>query len=351
MAKLDQSSQVIKLDLTWISLFRVITVCLGLVFVYLIRDIIALIFVVFIIVAALNPPVSWLEKSMPRTVAVIVIYLLILAALSIISFIVFKPLGHQINLLSNILPETIKTYIPAFETWKNSQTDLTNILQQGLQTFSGKLTNLTGNIFQTISSVFGGFVTAVTVLVLSFYLLLEESRAKHTLDNILPKNQTDRTYKILNKFSEKMGSWFRGQLLLMLIIGVLDYTLLTIFRVDGSLALGFWGGLTEIIPYIGPILGAVPAVLVVWVTQGPLIALVVGLIMLVAIQWLENHLIVPNVMKKAVGLSPVIIILAILIGGKLMGVAGVIISVPLAALVSVVIQEWENIVKVYRNTN
>lgn len=352
MANFDKSTQVIKLDLTWMSIIRVIVVLLGLIVIYFIRDVITLLFAVFIIVAALNPLVSAFDKKMPRLVSVFLVYLLILAVLAIFSIIVIGPLTKQINQLATIIPDTVNQYLPSIEKWRVShQSDFSNLIESNLKNLSDKLSTLTGNVFQTIFSIFGGVITALTVFVLSFYLLLEQKRAKNVLNNILPAEQINRFYKIIHKFSEKMGAWVRGQLILMVVIGILDFIVLSVLKVDGSLALATWGGLTELIPYIGPILGAIPAIIVAWSSQGPVVALLVALIMFVFVQWLENQIIVPTVMKKAVGLSPVITILAILIGGKLFGVLGVIVAVPVAALILVVVQEWDNIVKIYNNTN
>lgn len=352
MANFDKSTQSIKLDLTWMSIIRVIIVLLVLVVIYFIRDVIALLFVVFIIVAALNPLVSNFDKKMPRLVSVILVYLIIFVILAIFSVIVIGPLAKQINQLATVIPDTVNQYLPSIEKWRvTHQSDLAKIIEQNLQSFSNKLSNLTGNIFGTIFSIFGGVVTALTIIVLSFYLLLEDKRAKKTLNVIVPVSQIDRTYKIINKFSEKMGAWVRGQLILMVVIGILDFIVLTAFKVDGSLALATWGGLTELIPYVGPILGAIPAIIVAWSSQGIIMALLVGLIMFVVIQWLENQIIVPTVMKKAVGLSPVVTILAILIGGKVFGLLGVIVAVPVAALILVIVQEWENIKKIYNNAS
>lgn len=337
----------VKLDITWISLFRVITVILGLIFIYYIRDIIALIFIVFIIVAALSPAVGYFEKKMPRTLAVILLYLILIALISLISIIVFNPLAHQIKQLADSLPILIERNSSIFQSWRDSQ--VTDILQDFLKSISGRLSQLTGNVFQTIFSIFGGFITAITVFIMSFYLLLEEKSSKKALETVLPETQHIRAYEILRKFSEKLGSWFRGQLLLMIIIGVLDFIILSILKVEGSLALATWGGITELIPIIGPIIGAIPAIIIALTTKGIWSAFLVGVLLIGLIQWLESQFIVPNVMKKAVGLSPVIIIIAILIGGKLMGIFGVVIAVPVAAIISVVVHEWESIVKIYNS--
>lgn len=341
------NNQKIKIDLTWTSIIRVVVVLLALVLLYVIRDIIAIVFVVFIIVAALNPSVSRLQKYLPRALAVIIVYFVIFGIFALFSALIFGRLASEIRHLANLFPDILNKYLPSIKAWQSNQGEISSFLHKNLQAFSDKLSQLTGNIFQSIISVFGGVVTAISVFVMSFYLLLEGKASKEALENIFPPRQRERTGAILDKFSEKMGSWFRGQLLLMLIVGVLDFIILTILRVDGALALATWGGLTEIIPIIGPIIGAIPAIIIATSSQGIWYGILVFALMLVMVQWIESQFIVPNVMKRAVGLSPIIIIIAILIGGKLLGVLGVILAVPIAALISVSVKEWDNIIKIY----
>jgi predicted PurR-regulated permease PerM len=146
---------------------------------------------------------------------------------------------------------------------------------------------------------------------------------------------------IMDHISAKMGNYLRGQLLLMLSIGVVIGIALAILGVPYPLLLGIWAGLMELFPYVGPVLGAVPGVFLAFTTLGMvkgLIALVIYLI----VQQLENQFLAPKIMGKALGLSPVVIIFALLIGGKLFGLVGLLIAVPVAGAISVFYQEWRN---------
>ena len=159
--------------------------------------------------------------------------------------------------------------------------------------------------------------------------------------------QQDKIFEVMNKIGFKMGGWLRSQFILMIIVGVADGIILMILGVPYALTLAVWGGLTEVIPYIGPWLGLIPAFIVAF-TISPLKGLLI-FIAYIIIQQLESQFLVPKIMGKAVGLSPVIIILAILIGAKLMGILGVLIAVPAAAAISVIIQEWPEIKKLWIN--
>jgi len=130
-----------------------------------------------------------------------------------------------------------------------------------------------------------------------------------------------------------MGRWFQGQLLLGVIVGVLVYLGLWILNVRFALLLAIIAGVLELVPYIGPVLAAIPGVILA-LFQGPFLLAVWVLLLYIVVQQLENYLIVPLVMKKAVGLNPVVVIIALLIGGKLAGVIGILLAVPAAAVLA-----------------
>jgi predicted PurR-regulated permease PerM len=336
-----------KLDISWRSIWRVFASLALLWFLFQVQDILVILFLVFIFVAALNPVVTRWQKKMPRILAVTLIYLIFFLAVTIFATIFFAPLIEQVNVLSRLVPEKINTIIPFFKQLTDGQ-EIVSQLSSGLQQFSGTLSSFSGNLVSTTLGVFGGLFTAFTILVLTFYLLLEEDAAKHFLGNLLPPKTKESVFYLLNKISNKMGAWVRGQLILMLIIGVLDYIILLIMGVPAPLALAMWGGLMEVVPFLGPVLGAVPAIVVALVATSPLNALIVGLLMIVLIQQLEGHFIVPKVMEKAVGISPVNVILALLIGGKLYGIVGALLAVPIAAIIAVLVQNWTTVDKVFR---
>lgn len=339
-----------KLDISWRSIWRVIGSLAILWFLMQVQDILVMLFLVFIFVAALNPVVTRWQKKMPRILATTLIYVLFFLVLTLFGTIFFTPLIEQINALSNLVPEKISALVPFFQRLTDGQ-EIMSQLSTTLQNFSGTLSSFSGNLISTTFGVFGGLFTAFTILVLTFYLLLEEDAVKHFLSNLLPPKTKQSVFYLLNKISNKMGAWVRGQLILMLIIGVLDYIILLIMGVPAPLALALWGGLMEVVPYLGPVLGAVPAVIVALVATTPLNALIVGILMIVVIQQLEGHFIVPKVMEKAVGISPVNVILALLIGGKLYGIVGALLAVPIAAIIAVLVQEWNTVEKVFHSNS
>jgi predicted PurR-regulated permease PerM len=177
-------------------------------------------------------------------------------------------------------------------------------------------------------------------------LLLDKNGIHLFIKSTISPDQQEPVLSLMKKISEKVGRWFRGQMILGGIIGVLELIGLLIIGAPYALTLAIISAVMEIVPTIGPLIAGTIAVLVT-LSVSPLKALLVFILYLV-IQQAENSFIVPKVMQKAVGLSPVIIILAILTGAKLLGIVGAILAVPIAASLSVIVQEWPTVKETFK---
>ena len=334
----------VKVDISLKTILKIALVVIGVWFVYTIRDIFILLFFVLIIVAAFAPLVNKMSKIIPRFLAVVILALVFLGILTAIGFLIIPTLVTQIGQLAVNIPVILSRLNPFYQQFSlsagNNQT-----LQEMLLKLSSQIGGLTAGIYSTTLGFISGVVAVVTVLVLSFYLLLEQSGIQKFIHDLVPGDREVRIYNIIRKIGLKMGNWLRGQGIVMLVVGIADGIVLSILGVPYALILAVLGGLTEAIPYIGPWLGLIPAVIIAF-TISPLKALFV-LIAYVLIQQIEGHFLVPKIMGKAIGLSPVIIIIAILIGAKLAGILGVIIAVPAAGAVSVIIQDWREIKQIW----
>lgn len=328
-----------QIDVSLATIIKIALVILGIWFLFVIKDIVVLFFIVLVIVASLAPLVDKWSKYMPRIVALIILTAILLGVLTAIGFLLIPPIINQIKQLATNLPSIIDSLSPLFNRLESHvgqyQTSLSNL--------TSSFGSVTSGIYNTTINFLTGLVAFATILVLSFYLLLEQNSIRDFMHQIIPAEHVDRVFTLIRKISAKLGSWLRGQGILMLIIGLCDFIALLILGVPYALTLAVWGALTEIIPYIGPWLGLMPAFLIAY-NISPIKGLLV-IIIYILIQQLESNILVPKIMGKAVGLSPVIIILALLCGAKLMGILGVLISVPVAATIAVIIQEWPEIRK------
>jgi predicted PurR-regulated permease PerM len=186
--------------------------------------------------------------------------------------------------------------------------------------------------------VFNGVAGFLIVLVLAFYIVVEDDAIKTLFVNVIPSEYQSFATQVAVRVIEKLGDWMRGQLLLGLIIGVLYFIGLIAVGVPYPLLLALFGGLVEFIPYIGPFISAIPVVFLAF-TVSPMHA-GLALIVIVVIQQLENNVIVPKVMQRAVGLNPIVSIIAFMVGAQLFGMIGAIFSIPVATGLSVAISEY-----------
>jgi predicted PurR-regulated permease PerM len=204
----------------------------------------------------------------------------------------------------------------------------------------GITSNVSGGFVKIISTIFGGLLSFILIIVLSFYLLVQEDGVTKFLGLITPVKHEKYVVDLWKRSQTKIGQWMQGQLLLGVLVGVLVYLGLVILGVKNALLLAVLAGMLEIIPVFGPILSAIPAILTSFIDGGVTAALLVtGLYIIV--QQFENHLIYPLVVRKVVGISPIIVILSLIIGAKLAGFLGVVLSVPIVSAVMEFIDDIE----------
>lgn len=286
-----------------------------------IRDILFFLFIAFLIMTAIFPIVSWLDKyKIPRPISVFLIYVFMIGFLGISFGSIVPMLVSQTTNLVQILPGVIAKVLPYWTI--------------NLQTVFEQIGPISENVLSVTLSIFSNLVATLTVLVLTFYFIYERKNAHTILTDLLGPTMGKKAGELLLSIERRLGAWVRGELLLMTFIGVFSYLGLTLLRVEFALPLAIIAGLLEIIPNIGPFLAFIPAVLVA-LSISPLLALSTAALYII-IQQLENNLFVPMVMKRSVGLSPLITILALMVGGKLGGIAGAILAVPILLVFEVI---------------
>ncbi|MCC2631785.1 MAG: hypothetical protein K0S20_484 [Patescibacteria group bacterium] len=337
----------VELTISWEALLRILAFVVGIWLVVILKEVFVMLFGVFIFVAAANPTIQKLQKYMSRTLAVTLFYTVMLAVFALIISVLVPQLVRQANDLVHALPSILDSIRPLFDSVQTGSSSLGN---QAIDSAKSSIANASGNIVQTTFTIFGGLATLLTALGLGFYLLLEENNAREFFHQVLPQHRFEAVYNTVSKISERMGSWVRSQLLLMAIIGTANLIVYVVLGIPTPLPLALWAGLCELIPYIGPVLGVLPAAAVAFTADGLLKAVLVIGIGFVLIQQLETHVIVPKLMGRAVGLSPVLVIISITIGAKLLGLTGAILAIPVAAIISVIVGEWSSLRKIWETS-
>lgn len=326
--ELEYSTQVI---------LKVVLVVLSLGFLWAIREIIALFLLAVVIASAMDPLADYLhqKRKIPRGVSVLALYVLVLGLVGVVVSMVAPAVLSQFKLLAENFPD----YWLEFQVKYPGMHSLLGNVNAGqlLQGFVGSGDGQ--SIFSHTLGIFNGVVGFMTVLVVSFYLVVaDQNGMKELIRPLVPPARRDQVMLLANKIQRKMGLWLLGQLLLSVSIFVVTYLGLRILGIEYALVLALVAGLLEVIPYIGPIVSAVPAFMFALI-QSP--ALAVGVVVLyILIQKMEGYVLVPKIMQKTVGTSPLVVLLSLLIGLKLAGVVGLLLAVPLAGAVMVLIEEF-----------
>ncbi|HLN18663.1 MAG TPA: AI-2E family transporter [Patescibacteria group bacterium] len=320
--------------------FRTIFIILALWFLFLIRDVIVLLFVSIILVSAMEPAVDYFQKKkIPRSVTVLIIYLLLIALLSVaISFLV-PPMVRQFSDLTN-------NFAQYSQNFKNSLGPVSNFFEsshinlgtsQILEELGATFSNVGRSIFSKTVSLFSGLLSVVIVFSLAFYMSAKEDGIKNFIISVVPKKHQEYAANLTERIKDKIGRWLLGQLFVMFIIFLLDSVGLYLVGVPFALILGIFAGIMEVIPYVGPIISGIPGVILGFMIS-PTTGFLAFLVYLIA-QLFEGNVVVPQVMKRAVGLNPIAVILALLIGAKLAGVLGAILSIPVATVVGIFVRD------------
>ncbi|MFA5047953.1 MAG: AI-2E family transporter [Patescibacteria group bacterium] len=329
------------IDISSLTMIKILGIVLLVAAFFYFREILMLLFVALVFASALNPAVDWLQRhKIPRALGILLIYVLVFVVLFLSVFLIISPITKEINDLTQDFPvywEKITANWHTFKDFSESHGVGQNI-QDYLNYLKANLSLATNKIFGLVSSLFGGLVYMVVLLVMTFYITLEDKSMKKGLRSLLPAQYQPYAMNLINRMQEKIGLWLRGQLVLSLIIFVVSFVGLSLLGVKYALVLAIFAGVTELIPYLGPIIAAVPAIFIAS-TQSPILGLAV-LILYVLIQQSENYFIVPKVMQKAVGLNPIIVLIAMLVGARVAGILGIILSVPVATALGVILKDF-----------
>lgn len=293
---------------------------------FLIRDLILILFICIIFVSAIGPIVDHLMKwKLPKPLAISVVYVLVIGGFVAILTLGLTPITIQTSSFMQRLSDSFSNLAVSYH------------IDQGA--LRAQIPNLSGNILTFTLDLFQSFITAVLIAVITFYMLLDKDKLEDRFSGLFGTKQP-KMRNLLKKIEVKLGAWLRGQLLLSVIVAALIYAGLLVLGVQYALPLAIISGLLEVVPIVGPIISAIPGILIALVTS-PILALVVALVYLV-VQQIESHVIIPQVMKRAVGLNPLIVILAIAVGSRILGVAGALLAVPITVVGQIIADDYLN---------
>jgi len=323
------------------SIFRVVFILLALVFAYLLRDVVMVILFAVIIASGITPFANWLDRvKFPRLLGVLLLYISVFVLAIFLLSLMIPFISGEMNQLVKDLPNFISKVSVSLEKAQDVSgryVDFFSELQNMLDVVSNYLQTSSSSVFSLVVSIFGGIISFVSIIVISFYLSVMRGGIENFIRSVVPSKYEGEVIRVWRRSENKVGRWLQGQLLLALIVGVAVYVTLSLLGVRFALLLGIITMVLELVPTVGPVLSAIPGVILAF-SQSPTLGLWV-LIAYVVIQQLENHILVPIVLGKTTGLNPVVVIVALLIGVKLAGVIGMVLAVPVAAVLVEIIDE------------
>lgn len=372
---MENEPKPINISITSGTIFKAIFIIFLIWFLYFIKDVVLVVLVAIVIASGMEPLIHWFKtKKIGRIPAAIISYLGIIGIFTGLLFFFVPPVLDEAASFLTELPKYLETTTLWNPLNVNNESVLTtqrvaNTLSEGVNNPNQLLvdaqnelktnipstsfglgdlvrsiqdisSNVSNGFVTIVSTIFGGLLSFILIIVLSFYLLVQEDGVANFLRLITPIKHEKYIVDLWKRSQRRIGQWMQGQLLLGVIIAVLLYMGLMVLGVKNALLLAVLAGCLEIIPVFGPIISAIPATLMAFASGGFALAiLVIGLCTIV--QQFENHLIYPLVVKKVVGVSPVVVILALIVGVKLAGFLGIVLSVPMVSVIMEFVEDVE----------
>ncbi len=344
----------VMLDIAPISVFKatltVLAVLVGAYLLFLIGNTLLLFFISFFIAAALDPLIDFLQaKRIPRALGILLVYIIMFFLVAMFFVYLLPLIAEQLIALAGAvndfvlkvsqsptlnLPfgEQLKPYID--ELYKAVDIKVVAVqLKDSLQLISSQLLNLGGNLWSIILQISNGLLNFILILILVFFMTVDEQSLENFCVSIFPAKYTVYITQRLQMVKVKIGEWIRGQLLVSIVAALISFIGLAIAGVQFSLLISVITGICMIVPVFGRVIACI-LVLPIVMNQSPALALFV-IIYYFGISQVENNIIVPLLMNKALGLSPIIIIFALLIGFQFLGVLGLVLAIPIATIVSI----------------
>jgi predicted PurR-regulated permease PerM len=310
---------------------------------YIVRDALLLVYVSGLLAIGFSPIVRVIERQtvvpiggrLPRWLAILILYVLILGTITLVMVLIFPPLVRQGLALWDKIPEMFEKgqqFLIA-KGWLKEHLTMREAVARAPGTGGDTVSRVAG----AAANVAGGIFGVITILILTFYILIESWNMREASIRLFPRERRARVDAAMREMTVKVSAWLGGQLLLAAVIGTTSAIGLWALGVPFFYVLALLSAIGEMIPMVGPILSAVPAVAVASTVSVKTALIVIVFFFLQ--QQLENHILVPKIMSRQVGVSPVTVIVALLIGGSLLGIVGAILAVPTAAILQVIASE------------
>lgn len=317
------------LDISWGTILKIALALFCLYIIYLIREILVWILFALIISILFNPAIDFLRKKhFPRIAATLIIYLIIFGILGFLIYLTLPPFISEIQKFSQNFPQYFERISPlmrglgikAFES-----------LEAFTRALGETVERASANILTALSLVFGGIFSTISIFAIALFLSLEEKGMEKLIKIFTPKKYEAVALNNWSRSQKKVALWFGVRIIACIFVGILTFTAAKILAIEYAVSFGLLAGLLNIIPIIGPIITAVILTLLVFLTSWA--KAIFFLIAFIIVQQLEANILTPILTKKFVGLPAALVLIALMIGGKLWGILGAILAIPLAGII------------------
>jgi predicted PurR-regulated permease PerM len=323
------------------TMLRAVVIIFAIYFVYILRDVVGILLVSALLAAVIDPLADFFaRRRVPRSLTVIVTYVILFLLAAVILFAIIPPMIVELQGIGESFRSVWNKVVSSFDSLKtlSSRYGLESSFQLSIDSLNASFTQSFNNLFSTITGFLGGMVSFFIMLAITYFMVVEKNSLRDLTVALVPVRYHEYVASILAKVQRKVGQWVIGQLILAVFIGLLTYIGLAAFGVKYAVLLAVLAGFLEVLPYFGPVIATIPAAFFAFADSPTKAILVV--IYYILVQRIENMILVPKIMQKTTGLNPIFVILALTVGYTVGGIAGVLLSVPVAAAANVVLEDY-----------
>lgn len=323
------------LDISWETIIKIAVAGIVFYLLYLTRDILIWFIFALIISVLFNPAINFLRRFMPRALAAFFVYIAVFGVVGISIYLVAPIFISEINVFSNsfetyferISPPLRGLGIGAFQS-----------LEEFTKAIEGQLSNISSSVFNAVGIIFGGLFSTITILSIALFLSLEEQGLERVIRALTPKRYEAVVLNILEKSERKVSGWFGARILCSVFVGLLTFLICYVLKIEYAVSFGLFALVSNFIPIIGPI--AAGAVIVVVVAAESWLKAVFFIAAFMLVQQIEGNILSPVLTKKFIGLPPVLVLISLLVGGKLWGLMGALLAIPVAGILFEFIRDF-----------
>lgn len=325
------------LDISWKTIIKIFLAGFVLYILFLARDIAVWFFFALIISLLVEPAINFLRRLfLPKLLAVVLVYLSILGALGLMIYLTAPIFILEINQLSKNIPDYFEKLNPIL---KNLGVSVAKSFEDFTADLILKLQESSVSIIKAISVFFGGIYSTIVIFVFAFYISLEDKGPERFLSLLIPKQYEEYILTLFERAQYKVAGWFGARILACIFVGISSFIIFFLFGIKFAFILSLISGSLNFVPFIGPLITGILAVLFVGISNSWSAAVYI-FIALYVIQAIENNIITPILMKKFLALPPILVLISLLVGGTIFGVLGIIFVVPVFGVIYEFLKEF-----------